>query len=60
MGQVRVPGSCQGRVCLPVGDEKVDISAKPQFKLMFAKVLPKACKESCWAGGDTGGWFGIQ
>jgi hypothetical protein len=60
MGQVRVPGSYQERICLPVGYENVDISADPQFKLMFAEVLPKACKEGCWAGGDTGGWFGIQ
>lgn len=60
MGQVRVPGSYQERICLPVGYEKADIAADPQFKLMFAKVLPKACKEGCWAGGDTGGWFGIQ
>lgn len=60
MAQVRVPGSYQERICLPVGYENVDISADPQFQLMFAKVLPKACKEGCWAGGDTGGWFGIQ
>ena len=60
MGQVRVPGSYQERICLPVGYEKVDISAEPRFKLMFAKVLPSVCKEGCWAGGDTGGWFGIQ
>ena len=60
MGQVRVPGSYQERICLPVGYEKADISAVPQFKLIFAKVLPSACEEGCWAGGDTGGWFGIQ
>jgi hypothetical protein len=60
MGQVRVPGSYQQRICLPVGYEKVDISADPQFKLMFAQVLSSACKQGCWAGGDTGGWFGIQ
>ena len=60
MGQVRVPGSYQERICLPVGYENVDISADPQFKLMLAKVLPEACQEGCWAGGDTGGWFGIQ
>ncbi|MGB7712425.1 MAG: hypothetical protein WBL95_23320 [Microcoleus sp.] len=60
MGQVRVPGSYQKRICLPVGYEKADIGADPQFKLMFAEVLPKAYKEGCWAGGDTGGWFGIQ
>ncbi|KYC44214.1 hypothetical protein WA1_01370 [Scytonema hofmannii PCC 7110] len=60
MGQVRVPGGYQERICLPVGYEKVDISADPKFKLIFAKLLPSACKEGCWAGGDTGGWFGIQ
>jgi hypothetical protein len=60
MGQVRAPGSYQGRICLPVGYEKVDISADFNFKLFLAKVLPSACEEGCWAGGDTGGWFGIQ
>jgi hypothetical protein len=60
MGQVRFPGSYQERICLPVGYEKADISANPKFKLIFAKVLPLACEEGCWAGGDTGGWFGIQ
>ena len=60
MGQVRVPGSYKERICLPVGYEKADISADPQFKLIFSQILPSACKEGCWAGGDTGGWFGIQ
>ena len=60
MGQVRVRGSYQERICLPVGYENADISADPQFKLMIAKVLPSACKEGCWAGGDTGGWFGVE
>ncbi|MBD2665667.1 hypothetical protein H6G73_14540 [Richelia sinica FACHB-800] len=60
MGQVRVRGRYQGGVCLPKGYEKVDISAEPRFKEMFAKVLPLACKQDCWAGGDTGGWLGIS
>jgi hypothetical protein len=60
MGQVRVSGSYQDRICQPVGYENADISAARRFKLMFALALPSACKKGCWAGGDTGGWFGIE
>jgi len=60
MGQVRVPGSYSGRICLPKNYEEADISAEPEFKNLCARSLPQACKgDSCWAGGDTGGWFGI-
>ncbi|WP_432808684.1 hypothetical protein [Pantanalinema sp. GBBB05] len=59
MGQVRVPGSYAGRICLPKGFEAADISAEFQFKRLCMEQLPKVCRNySCWAGGDTGGWFG--
>jgi|GEM_PF-1545238 len=60
MGQVRVPGRYEGRICRPKGYETADISALPEFKELLRRSLP-ACKDgSCWAGGDTGGWFGIE
>lgn len=60
MGQVRVPGSYEGRICLPRDYETADISAEPKFKALCAENLADACSgSSCWAGGDTGGWFGI-
>lgn len=60
MGQVRVPGRYEGRICRPTNYETADISAAPEFKEMLAEALPDVCPTdtSCWAGGDTGGWFG--
>jgi hypothetical protein len=58
-GQLRVPGHYSGRICLPTGSETKDISAAPDFKKLCAEAIP-ACKDGCWGGGDTGGWFGVQ
>ncbi len=61
MGQIRVPGSYQERVCQPKGFEQKDISAAQEFKALCTQIFPDVCREGiCWAGGDTGGWFGIQ
>jgi hypothetical protein len=61
MGQVRVAGQYSGRVCQPQGFENKDISAAKEFKEICKKNLSDVCGQSnCWAGGDTGGWFGIQ
>lgn len=61
MGQVRVPGSYDARICLPKGYEHKDISAEITFKQLCEQYLPEQCTGlTCWAGGDTGGWFGIQ
>jgi hypothetical protein len=60
MGQVRFPGSYEGRICKPANYDSRDISAETQFKDLFAQKFPLACQDQkCWAGGDTGGWFGI-
>lgn len=60
MGQVRVPGSYDGKICRPQDYEQADISAEESFKQLCADNLPEVCEgNSCWAGGDTGGWFDI-
>lgn len=59
-GQIRVNGLYIGRICQPQGYFFKDISAAPSFKKLCSKFI-SACKGGkCWAGGDTGGWFGIQ
>ncbi|WP_445632592.1 hypothetical protein NSTC745_04140 [Nostoc sp. DSM 114161] len=59
MGQVRVPGHYEGRICQPKGYEGKDISSLDYFKELFDQKLPKVCiNKSCWAGGDTGGFVG--
>ena len=42
MGQVRVPGSYSGRICLPKNYEEADISAEPEFEKLCARSLPQA------------------
>lgn len=59
-GQVRVPGSYVGRICKPTGYENVDISGLDTFKALCENKIPSCKNNRCWAGGDTGGWFGIQ
>lgn len=58
-GMVRVAGSYVGRLCKPTGFEQVDLSKETSFVSLCAKL--KTCtNDQCWAGGDTGGWFGVQ
>lgn len=57
-GQVRVKGKYDKRVCQPDGYEYQDISAMQRFKDLCNREV-RSCND-CWAGGDTGGWFGIQ
>ena len=58
-GQVRVSGHYDARVCKPQSFENSDISAGKKFKAL-CNASVASCKDDCWAGGDTGGWFGIQ
>lgn len=60
MGQVRTKGQYVNRVCQPAGYESKDISAADSFKQLCAAKIATCRDYSCWAGGDTGGWFGIQ
>jgi hypothetical protein len=60
-GQVRVPGTYNmNRACIPTGYENKDISAEESFKTLCATKIRTCRKDQCWAGGDTGGWFGMQ
>jgi len=56
-GQVRVRGEYNGRICIPTDTEGVDISADQYFKDLCNESIPSCI--NCWAGGDTGGWFGL-
>ena len=58
MGQIRLPGRYEGRIFQPKGYRNRDISAQDSFKALCTEHLP-SCQGDCWAGGDTGGWFGI-
>jgi hypothetical protein len=58
-GQVRVSGRYEARICKPQAFESSDISAGKKFKALCNASIT-TCKDDCWAGGDTGGWFGIQ
>jgi len=60
MGQVRVAGAYNGRLCIPEGvDASADLSAMQTFKDLCNQHFAEVCQDGCWAGGDTGGFFGI-
>jgi len=48
-----------GRIFQPEGYEGKDISAEQTFKELCNARFP-SCKNGCWAGGDTGGFFGYK
>ncbi len=58
MGQIRLEGKYKGRIFEPKGYEGKDISAAQEFKDLCNETFP-AAKGGGWAGGDTGGWFGL-
>ena len=60
MGQMRVRGLYSGRIFQPRGYQGKDISAAPYFKQLCGQAIAACRGDTCWAGGDTGGWFGIQ
>jgi hypothetical protein len=60
MGQVRLRGKYEGRIFQPRGYRGQDISALAKFKSICSANISACSDGTCWAGGDTGGWFGIQ
>jgi hypothetical protein len=60
MGQLRLRGDYDGRIFQPRGYVDKDISAIAKFKQLCGQALAACRGNACWAGGDTGGWFGIQ
>lgn len=53
MGEVSVPGSYVGGICIPKGYQGKDISKEAFFGALCAEKIA-GCKQShCWAGGDT-------
>ena len=60
LGQVRIAGKYNGRVCEPTNFAGKDISADATFKTICTEKVAACAGSHCWAGGDTGGWFGLQ
>jgi len=60
MGQIRVSGIYNHRICTPKDIIDYDISVLSTYRQLCA-VKINACKRgNCWAAGDTGGWFGLN
>ena len=58
MSQIRVAGQYDNGICIPKGYKNIDISAVNKFTLLCQNLFPDKCsRASCWAGGDTSGWF---
>jgi hypothetical protein len=64
IGMVRVPGKYNNnRSCIPTGTAGKDVSGSKTFKMLCNNSFKKQCSITsygCWAGGDTGGWYGMQ
>lgn len=60
MGQIRVKGTYVKRICQPDGYQNLDISKSEQLKGLCSEKIEACRGANCWAGGDTGGWFGVQ
>lgn len=59
LGQMRVRGRYEGRLCVPAGDEGVDVGADAKMKQLANRIFPGHSGDA-WASGDTGGWFGVD
>ena len=59
IGQVRIAGKYAARICEPTNFSGKDISAEPIFKTICSDKVSGCEGNQCWAGGDTGGWFGL-
>jgi hypothetical protein len=60
VGQMRLRGHYDGRIFQPHGYAGKDISAESHFKQLCGEALAACRRGACWAGGDTGGWFGVK
>lgn len=58
-GMIRVSGTYQNRICLPTDAGMADISAMQSYKDLCNEKI-STCHGDCWAGGDTGGLYGMQ
>jgi len=52
-------GQYKGRIFQPEGYENQDISSNQDFKNQCNARFP-SCNNGCWAGGDTGGFYGYR
>lgn len=59
VGQIRVEGSYQGKVCYPKDITQPIFSNEKRLTELCSKAF-KCIGNSCWAGGTTGQWFGLK
>jgi hypothetical protein len=60
LGQVRIAGKYSNRICEPTNYAGKEISGDATFKTICTEKVKSCAGNNCWAGGDTGGWFGLQ
>lgn len=59
-GQIRVPGRYKGRMCVPNGYGNKTVGEDKTFMDLCADKILTCKGNNCWAGSDTGGWYGIN
>jgi len=57
-----LPGHYDGRIFKPIGFENVNLAESAYFQALCHETRPAACSSEtkCWAGGDTGGFYGFK
>jgi hypothetical protein len=57
-----LPGRYDGRIFKPMGFEDVNLSESAYFKALCHETHAAECpsETDCWAGGDTGGFYGLK
>ena len=59
VGQIRVRGRYEGRICVPDGEDNADLRSDGELGRVANRLFPDH-RGGVWVGGDTGGWFGVD
>ncbi len=61
MGQFRSKGAYEGRLCRPEGfAPDANLTQDVSLKKLCTQYIPACAGDACWAGNDTGGWYGLN
>ena len=59
LGQVRIAGRYSKGVCEPTNFSGKNITQETAFRTICTDKIPACVGVNCWAGGETGSWFGL-
>ena len=59
LGQVRIAGRYTKGMCEPTNFSGKSITQETAFQTICKDKIPTCVGVNCWAGGETGAWFGL-